>query len=67
MWLQPDFISYLIHKKNIFFIILGPEFCKTFIILRPEIKFLENHEIPVLNAKYKNGQKLNNSKLKFKK
>ena len=67
MWLQLHFISYLIHKRNIFFIISGSEFRKTFIIQRPEIKFNENHEILVLNAKYKNCRKLNNSKLKFKK
>ena len=66
-WLQIRFISYLIHKKNTFFKIPGPEFRKTFIIQRPEIKYYENHEIPILNAKYKNCQKVNNSKLKFKK
>ena len=56
------------HKKNIFFIISGPAFRKTYIIQRPEIKFHENHEkIPALNAKYKNCQNFNNSKLKFKK
>ena len=47
--------------------ISGPEFCKTFLIQRSEIKFHENHEIPILNAKYKNYQKPNNPKLKFKK
>ena len=61
------FISCLKHKKNIVFITSGPEFRKTFLIQRPEIKFHENHETPVLNAKYKNCQKLNNSKLKLKK
>ena len=67
MLLKFHFISYLIHKNNIFFIISGPGFRKTFIIQRPDITFHENHEIPVLNAKYKSCQKLNNSKLKFKK
>ena len=64
--LQLLFMSYLIHKKNIFFIVSGSELHKTFIIQRPEIKSHENHEIPVLNAKYKNYP-LNNSKLEFKK
>ena len=67
MWLQLHFTSYLIHKKNIFFIISGSEFCRAFIIQRPEIKSHENHETPVPNANYKNCQKLNNAKLKFKK
>ena len=67
MWLQLHVISYLIHKKNIFFIISGPEYCKNLIIQRPEINFHQNHEMAVLNAKYKNCQKLNNSKLQFQK
>ena len=67
MWSQLHFISYLVHKKNIFIIISGPELRKTIIVQRPEIKFHENHEIPALNTKYKNCQKLNNSRLKFKK
>ena len=39
------------HKKNIFFTISEPEFRITFIIKRPDIKFHENHEIPVLSMK----------------